>query len=50
VYTTGGPGLLRLDRAGARMGEFAIPGVKLAFAGPRLLVTADERHLGRGLA
>jgi gluconolactonase len=43
VYTTGGPGLLVLSPTGALLREIEVPGaVNFAFAGDRLLVTADE--------
>ena len=43
VYTTGGPGLLVFSPAGALLREVDLPGaVNFAFAGDRLLVTADD--------
>jgi len=43
VYTTGGPGLLVFSPAGALVREIELPGaVNFAFAGDRLLVTADD--------
>jgi gluconolactonase len=43
VYTTGGPGLLVFSPAGALLREIELPGaVNFAFAGDRLLVTADD--------
>ncbi len=43
VYTTGGPGLLVFDPGGALLREIELPGaVNFAFAGERLLVTADD--------
>ena len=43
VYTTGGPGLLVFSPAGALLREIDLPGaVNFAFAGDRLLVTADD--------
>jgi gluconolactonase len=43
VYTTGGPGLLVFSPAGALVREIDLPGaVNFAFAGDRLLVTADD--------
>ena len=43
VYTTGGPGLLVFSPAGALIHEIDIRGaVNFAFAGDRLLVTADD--------
>ena len=43
VYTTGGPGLLVFAPDGTVLREIALPGaVNFAFAGPRLLVTADD--------
>jgi len=43
VYTTGGPGLLVFSPAGALLREIELPGaVNFTFAGPRLLVTADD--------
>jgi len=43
VYTTGGPGLLVFSAAGALLREIELPGaVNFAFAGDRLLVTADD--------
>ena len=43
VYTTGGAGLLVFSPAGALLREIDLPGaVNFAFAGDRLLVTADD--------
>jgi gluconolactonase len=43
VYTTGGPGLLVFSPTGALLREIDLPGaVNFAFAGDRLLVTADD--------
>jgi len=43
VYTTGGPGLLVFAPTGALLREIELPGaVNFAFAGDRLLVTADD--------
>lgn len=43
VYTTGGGGLLVFSPAGALLREIDLPGaVNFAFAGDRLLVTADD--------
>jgi gluconolactonase len=43
VYTTGGPGLLVFSPGGALVREVDLPGaVNFAFAGDRLLVTADD--------
>jgi len=43
VYTTGGPGLLVFSPTGAPLREIDLPGaVNFAFAGDRLLVTADD--------
>ena len=43
VYTTGGPGLLVFSPTGALLHEIDLPGaVNFAFAGERLLVTADD--------
>jgi gluconolactonase len=43
VYTTGGPGLLVFSPSGALLREIELPGaVNFAFAGDRLLVTADD--------
>jgi gluconolactonase len=43
VYTTGGPGLLVFSPSGALLREIDLPGaVNFAFAGDRLLVTADD--------
>jgi gluconolactonase len=43
VYTTGGPGLLVFSPSGALLREIDLPGaVNFAFAGDRLLVTADK--------
>jgi gluconolactonase len=43
VYTTGGPGLLVFSSTGALLREIDLPGaVNFAFAGDRLLVTADD--------
>jgi gluconolactonase len=43
VYTTGGPGLLVFAPTGALLREIDLPGaVNFAFAGDRLLVTADD--------
>jgi gluconolactonase len=43
VYTTGGPGLLVFSPSGALLREVEIPGaVNFAFAGGRLLITADD--------
>ena len=43
VYTTGGAGLLVFSPTGALLREIDLPGaVNFAFAGDRLLVTADE--------
>ena len=43
VYTTGGPGLLVFSPTGALVREIDLPGaVNFAFAGDRLLVTADD--------
>ena len=43
VYTTGGPGLLVFCPSGALLREIDLPGaVNFAFAGDRLLVTADD--------
>jgi gluconolactonase len=43
VYTTGGPGLLVFSPTGALLREIDLPGaVNFAFAGHRLLVTADD--------
>jgi gluconolactonase len=43
VYTTGGPGLLAFSPTGALIGEIDLRGaVNFAFAGDRLLVTADD--------
>ena len=43
VYTTGGPGLMVFSPTGALLREIDLPGaVNFAFAGDRLLVTADD--------
>ena len=43
MYTTGGPGLLVFTPSGALLREIDLPGaVNFAFAGDRLLVTADD--------
>jgi gluconolactonase len=43
IYTTGGPGLLVFSPSGALLREIDLPGaVNFAFAGDRLLVTADD--------
>ena len=43
VYTTGGPGLLVFAPSGALLRQIDLPGaVNFAFAGDRLLVTADD--------
>ena len=43
VYTTGGPGLLVFSPTGVLLREIDLPGaVNFAFAGDRLLVTADD--------